>query len=338
VLPSALVEDLNGSTWSATAPATPGVESWLNAVACVAPGSCIAVGGYSTSSDNDEPGNHTLVEMEDGGSWSAVPSPSPGSGDQTELDSVACTSMTSCVAVGSLGAVSDPYEAQVLTLVESWNGIAWSVVPSPSPGTGRQAALQSVACVSAQRCFAVGYDSSATSGGSLLDFALVESWQGVSWSVVPDPGPVPPHRSVLDSIACPMPNRCVAVGFQSPTGDPYRPNATLADVWNGSTWSASTSRNPAGEEESTLQAVACPAAVSCVAVGFSGTPGSAERPLVEWLVGGMWTATAGPSTSDQVELAAVACASASVCVTAGRRGAGANPAWQPLAATWRANT
>lgn len=333
-LPAALVEDWNGSAWSMRAAATPGVESWLNAVACVAPGSCVAVGGYSTSSDNDEPGNHTLVEMEVGGSWRMIPSPSPGTGDQTELDSVACTSITSCVAVGSLGAVSDPYEAQVLTLVELWNGIGWSVIPSPSPGTGRQAALQSVACPSPKQCFAVGYESSATSGGFLLDFALVKSWRGVSWSVVPDPGPVPPHRSVLQSIACPAPNRCVAVGFQSSTRDPYQPDATLADVWSGSTWSTSTSRNPAGEEESTLQAVACPAATSCVAVGFSGTPGSAERSLVEWSLRDGWIATFGPATSSQVELAAVACPSPSVCLTVGKRGAGTNPAWQPLVATW----
>jgi hypothetical protein len=334
-LPAALVADWNGSAWSMRAPATLGVESWLNAVTCVAPGSCVAVGGYSTSSDNDEPGNHTLVEMEVGGSWTVISSPSPGSGDQTELDSVACTSITSCVAVGSLGAVSDPYEAQVLTLVEMWNGIAWSVVPSPSLGTGRQAALQSVACASPKRCFAVGYDSSATSAGSLLDFALVESWQGGSWSVVPDPGPVQPHRSVLQSIACPAPNRCVAVGFQSPSGDPYQPDATLADVWNGSTWSTSASRNPPGEEESTLQSVACPGPTSCVAVGFSGTPGSAERSLVEWSLRDVWTAAFGPATSAQVELAAVACPSPSVCVAAGRHGVGVNPAWQPFVATWR---
>ncbi len=108
--------------------------------------------------------------------WSITPSPNPGdSGDA--LPGVSCTSSTNCVAVGwyniaSLGAG---------TLVESWNGSAWSVTSSPVDG-GK---LNGVSCVSASDCVAVGSNVN-TSGVSQT---LIESWNGTAWSVVLSPTP-----------------------------------------------------------------------------------------------------------------------------------------------------
>ena len=62
------------------------------------------------------------------------------------------------------------------TLVESWNGTAWSVVPGPSPSV---AYLYGVSCVSARSCKATG--EYANNSGVVR--TLVESWNGTAWSI-----------------------------------------------------------------------------------------------------------------------------------------------------------
>ena len=68
------------------------------------------------------------------------------------------------------------------SLIEHFNGTAWSVVPSPNPGvTGDQ--LYAVIAASAKDVWAVG-EMSGTNGPNL---ALIEHWDGSKWSVVQSP-------------------------------------------------------------------------------------------------------------------------------------------------------
>ena len=99
------------------------------------------------------------------------------------------------------------------TLVESWNGASWSVVPSPSPGAG--SFLGGVSCVSATACTAAGYynPTSNTRG------TLVESWNGSSWSVVPSPSRG--SHSALDDVSCASTTACTATGYY-PAGGGYK--------------------------------------------------------------------------------------------------------------------
>jgi hypothetical protein len=92
----------------------------------------------------------------------AVTSPNQGTGNNV-LSGVSCAAASSCVAVGY-------YRAGGNTLVESWNGTAWSVVSSPSPGTHLNE-LADVSCVSTVSCTAVGYISSETTGDQ---YTLIE--------------------------------------------------------------------------------------------------------------------------------------------------------------------
>jgi hypothetical protein len=66
-------------------------------------------------------------------------------------------------------------------LIESWNGISWSVTPSPSPGA--VAYLYGLSCISSTGCFAVGQTFDKSNASQVL----VESWNGTSWSVVLGP-------------------------------------------------------------------------------------------------------------------------------------------------------
>ena len=60
-------------------------------------------------------------------------------------------------------------------LIEAWNGAVWSIVPSPSPGSG--SALISASCASTTFCAAVGSYATETSGGTLID-----RWNGHAWT------------------------------------------------------------------------------------------------------------------------------------------------------------
>ena len=88
------------------------------------------------------------------------------------LSGVSCVSESFCFAVGSRlrRLVSH-------TLVERWDGKAWSVVPTTEPGD-RRSTLAGVSCASKSFCVAVGSHFTAAGG-----HALIEAWNG--WSIWP---------------------------------------------------------------------------------------------------------------------------------------------------------
>jgi hypothetical protein len=86
-----------------------------------------------------------------------------------------------------------------------WNGDVWSVLPSPNAGTIFDV-LESVSCVSASQCVAVG----GTDNGSAVE-TLVMVWNGDVWSVLPSPN-AGTIFDVLESVSCVSASQCVAVG------------------------------------------------------------------------------------------------------------------------------
>ena len=215
--------------WSVTASPNPGVSyNVLEATSCVKPRSCMAV-GYA---DSGSGAIQTLAEVWNGSDWSVIPTPSPGS-FYNQLDGVTCTSVVNCIAVGyyadvSTGAsfplvetfngtgwstVSAPgngalnavacisatncvavgYDNSNNTLVESFDGSAWSVGVSPNPGVVENQ-LKDVTCTAATNCVAVGITDN---GGSTLVQTLVESFNGMAWSVEASPDISPQHNDVL---------------------------------------------------------------------------------------------------------------------------------------------
>jgi hypothetical protein len=163
-----LVESWNGTSWSvAPSPQPPPVNgsSWLDGVSCVSPAACTAV-GFREQSLNVQ--SRTFVESWNGTSWSVVPSPNAGRATTgNSLNGVSCTSATACTAVGSYA-----NSAGEKTLVESWNGTSWSVVPSPNAGLPDALnVLAGVSCVSVTACTAAGFYHSSHS----LESTLIES-------------------------------------------------------------------------------------------------------------------------------------------------------------------
>ena len=104
-----------------------------------------------------------LVETWNGTTWTLAPTPPVPDGHGGGLFDVSCVNGSDCWAVGAvLGANGDGNPSG--TLIENWNGFAWSVVPSPTPtGPGVVGALlQGVSCSTASSCVAVGESTDST--------------------------------------------------------------------------------------------------------------------------------------------------------------------------------
>jgi hypothetical protein len=113
-----------------------------------------------------------------------------------------------CTAVGGYVAA-----ATARTLVESWNGTAWSAVPSPAKGV-----LEGVSCVSASACTAVGEGGAGT---------LIESWNGTAWSVVPSP--FKGMGGFLSGVSCVPGSGCTAAGNYAKTVNGIEGQRTLVE-------------------------------------------------------------------------------------------------------------
>ena len=71
----------------------------------------------------------------------------------------------------------------ITTLIEHWNGSAWSIVPSPTPGAFPT--LTAVAARSASDVYAVGFNEPSTGGG--VQQGSILRWNGSTWSADADP-------------------------------------------------------------------------------------------------------------------------------------------------------
>jgi hypothetical protein len=294
-----LIESWNGTAWSVVpsrnrGPSTTG--NVLYGVSCVSSADCTAVGNY---------GKKTLIESWNGTTWSAVASPDGPS--HNVLTGISCVSATSCMAVGFAG---------LKTLAESWNGTAWSIVPSRNPApSGYASYLHGVSCVSASSCVAVGsYDDAGPAD------TLVESWDGSTWSVVPTPSLGSSTVNSLAGISCVSASSCMAVGNQEVPDDP---NQTLAESWNGATWSVVPTPDTTVNDDNFLAGASCLTASDCTAVGWSDNSngvGGATSTLIESWNGSAWSVVTSPnraSASLGNQLNGVSCVSASRCTAAG---------------------
>jgi Putative Ig domain len=292
-----LIEKWNGSVWTTMPSPNPADTSpdVLDAVSCASATRCMAVGQSSSQ---------TLVESWDGKTWSILPSPNPGTSNNL-LTGVSCVNAISgssirCVAVGS------DFQGGFQTLVESWNGITWSVVPSPSIDSASN--LMGISCIRFRNCTAVG---AATEAGNPL--TLIEKWNGNSWSIVPSPNPE--NGGLLDGVSCVSAVSCFAVG--SGNYSPARP--TLTEAWNGSSWSIVPSPNvgTATGDTNPLLGVSCSDSANCTAVG-EFYDGSENYALLETWNGTEWSIISTTSLGDATQIEGVSCLPSGICTAVGQ--------------------
>ena len=297
-----LAERWNGSSWSIqTTPNPAGLTAnVLNGVSCTAPTACTAVGG-DTANDGSQ---LTLAESWNGTDWSIQTSPNVIGEPGSTLSGVSCASAAACTAIGFVSIQS----ASPLTLAERWDGSTWAIQTTPHPGdfSGR---LSGVSCPSATVCIAVGDTFTPPRGHT-----LGERWKGTKWSIQATANPDGAKGSNLLAISCPSATLCTAVGQYT---DQFGPPRTLAERWDGTSWSIQTTPNPAGLN-SFLDGVSCPSAMVCIAVGASFSP-DVTQALVERWDGTSWSIQTIPSPvgATQTSLAAISCTSVTVCQAVG---------------------
>jgi hypothetical protein len=330
-----VAESWNGSRWRVLKTPVEGCVPFcgLSGVACTSAKACVAVG----STGNDA-GTEDFSEgmAWNGRAWRKAPTPAPGG--SSSLSGVSCASAHYCVAVGAWEQDSPPCNC---VLAAAWNGSTWTQLPTPSTGTS----MSGVSCPAVGKCVGLGGDVAlewsagtpapltvaqpgttslsaiscsrpttclAVGSYGTIDNAhltLAEQWTGGStWLARRTPSPDDAF-SGLSGVSCTSATSCVAVGdFINGTDR----QVTLAERWNGRGWRVLTTSSP-GPHVNVLDAVSCPRANRCMAVGYYDSAGQHQAFAEQWN-GTSWQVQSVPQPGS---LTAVSCVTASDCVAVG---------------------
>lgn len=263
----AATEHWNGSTWQNISNAAAPAASGLSGVTALSASDVWAVGSYFATL-NGQRVLRTFAEHWDGTRWSRAITPNPDASASDNLSRVSGSSSTDVWALGQ-SASGHPF-------FEHWNGTAWSIVVPVSSSIGANslsvdsptdawAALGGGAAESVLHwdghfwrsvagVFPNGYEVNAVFAASSRDVwaignslqasdkpVLFEHWNGSTWTAVS--GQKPGYRSVALSAAAGSSSADVyAVGYV--VTQSYPASNTLAEHWNGTTWSIVHSQNP----------------------------------------------------------------------------------------------
>ncbi len=272
--------------------------------------------------------------------WETEATPAPARASDSQLTAVSCAGAAMCMAVGEHddGLSGSGSGSDVGALAESWNGSAWSLVPT-APTSAPGASLMGVSCDSPDNCEAVG--ETGSSGGIALPYGgvlegrgavpLAEAWNGTTWIRQIVPSAV---GSSLQGVTCPSTRSCIAVGSRL-RGTPRAPRSEpVAMAWNGRAWSVLTTPQPERRgrygDGSWLSSVSCAAADACTALGsYDATPQypvATYEPLVEVWSGSAWRLEYAPPAysrdgqhlyAQETGMSAVSCATHRACLAVG---------------------
>ena len=284
-----------GDAWvSVPAPGSP-VGGFLD-IACGSVTGCVAVGADTALSRH-----RPLMYVGSGDDWTRLEVTLPadyGSQHDARLSRVACPSSTVCVAAGSYHTTAGVPKVFLLTGVDG----TWTTVGLALPVASTLVNLSDIACPSLTACVAVGTSnvSSGFDGGPLVVSGFGDSWTAIA-------GPLPPSElgrsGGLESISCPSPTQCVAVGtYQEGFSYPFG----LILTGFGTTWTPQAAPEPADSSRNgspyisntVLYSVSCPSSASCVAVGHYITQdGTYDGVLLTGTPGG-WSAQTATLPAD----------------------------------------
>jgi len=182
-----LIDTLSDGTWTADRGPVPGNAAapnpyaFLWAVACQAPGSCVAGGHYNTRGGQ----SRDLVATQSGGTWIPAATPLPpdaaatqqwSSSEITGLTAMTCQAVGTCLAGGSYIVRNGTLEG----VLDAQSGGTWTAVRAPLPA-GAAVAKQfvffdSAACPTSGSCFFVGgYKAADGSTQTLIETGAPKS-------------------------------------------------------------------------------------------------------------------------------------------------------------------
>jgi hypothetical protein len=287
---AAVPAQVSASNWTISpSVSSPGSEG--NGISCVSANFCMALASNS------------LIEQWNGTAWSTAQA---GSDTAPNLSAVTCTGPSFCLAVGFVESAGGGAYS------EEWNGTTWTAVNVPLPAGSTGGALSAVSCVGPDACTGVG--RSGTAGGNIT---LAEQWNGTGWSIESTPNQAGSTTARFSSVSCAITTSlsCMAVGEYSSAGGSF----TLAERWNGSAWSITTTPSlPGGAVMGELVGVSCIGPSWCAAVGDDTVAGNNDT-LAEVWDGTAWTivTTPDPGVNTRDYLMGLSCFSQTSCSAVG---------------------
>jgi hypothetical protein len=268
--PATLGELWNESKWNVQTTPVPSeaTSSELVAVGCNSTANCRAAGsavikGVKTA----------IAEDWNSPTWTLGTVPIPKEASSSQLDGIDCIWSNFCAAVGRYTTSG----GSVKSLVMFWNGTEWSLQTVTDPEGASQSTLLDVACTpTPNRCTAVGGWKNSKSE----QFTLAYRFNGVTtWTLQSTPNPSGSIASVFQEVSCATETSCTAAGsWVSGSGGS---NQTLAEQWNGSSWSIQGTPNPAGATFSAFFGASCLES-SCFGVGWSTNASGVDTTLAEF--------------------------------------------------------
>jgi hypothetical protein len=269
-----VVETFTGRGWALDPVPPAPSNSILLAASCPSKTTCTAV-GYTTSKSRTVALAASFAE----GKWAFVPVAMPP-GLSATLNSVACESPSSCVAVGNTSTTgTDPISRPLIEVLAAGK---WTTVPLPTPAGG-PGVLYAVACPAATSCVAVGESTTSHSPSS----ALVLSSSGSQWTTNAAALRVTGENSLV-AVACASPTDCL-VGGNSATTLGSAPQMLLAQIVGGG-WQQIDVPAFAGF----LTGMSCPSTTRCFVVGSTGT-NLDQRTLLATVSEGVWNTLSSPT-------------------------------------------
>jgi hypothetical protein len=213
-----LVATETAGTWSSSAiPAPSDLTSgfdFLSGVSCVSAGNCVAIGSYETK--NGYEGfdiEQTLGVWGSAHAISGIPSSPSGAGFPSVLDSLSCSDLADCVAVGSFTRKGTSVEQGVMTqeVGGTWSALRLIQRPAGAFAAGGSD-LDSVSCTSPGNCLAVGsYAATRSVERPLGDVEKNGVWARSVVLSVPTDATKSGSSSAL-SVSCASATSCVVGG------------------------------------------------------------------------------------------------------------------------------
>ncbi len=282
---SPFAELWNGHHWAvASTPTSYPNEVGLAGVTCLARNDCWAVGRYTNGFGAGATYAERWTESDLGSHWAVSTIAIPTGATSSGLASVACGGTRNCTAVGTF----KTSKGVAMTLAEHFDGTRWTVTKTPNPSGSTGSYLDGVACNGPSSCTAVGYYGGT---GTIAYPSLAEHWNGKTWKLMTTANAS--HAvggDILNGIACTSSTSCMGVGYSgSATGID-----TIVERLTGTTWRIVRSPNPSGSTRNFLNAVACPSATNCNAVGY-GTISNEFTTLGEHWDGSAWKLVSMPN-------------------------------------------
>jgi hypothetical protein len=198
-----------------------------------------------------------------------------------------------------------------LPFIEHYNGTSFSLQSLTLPNNTVGAKLIGVSCASTSACKAVGYIEVTGQPRK----TLVATWNGTSWATETSANPSPANLAELHGVSCTSSSACIAAGQYL---DGSNVQHSLAEAWNGSSWSLQTVPDPGGGgTDPGLNDVSCASSSSCEAVGGYTSSAPHATPMAAGWNGSSWTlqAVAIPNGAPDSTLTGVACPA--TCMTVG---------------------